>query len=49
VGSLGPDRQGGLTRVPTNTGQIIVFVVAVAAIVIVMFAAGWADDKGAVR
>lgn len=30
---------------PTNTGQIIVFVVAVAAIVIVMFAAGWADDK----
>ena len=42
---LGADRQGELTRVPRNTAQIIVFVVAVAAIVIVMFATGWADDK----
>ena len=28
-----------------HTGRIIVLLVAVAAIVVVMFATGWADDK----
>jgi hypothetical protein len=32
-------------HVPVNTARIIVFVVAVAAIVIVMFVTGLADDK----
>jgi putative effector of murein hydrolase LrgA (UPF0299 family) len=31
--------------VPANTARIIIFVVAVAATVIVMFVSGWADDK----
>ena len=32
-------------RVPASTARIIIFVVAVAAVVIVMFVTGWADDK----
>jgi hypothetical protein len=32
-------------RLPASTGRIIIFVVAVAAVVIVMFVTGWADDK----
>jgi hypothetical protein len=32
-------------RVPANAARIIIFVVAVAASVIVMFVTGWADDK----
>lgn len=32
-------------RVPANATRIIIFVVAVAPIVIVMFVTGWADDK----
>ena len=32
-------------RMPANTIRIVIFVVAVAAIVIVMFVTGWADDK----
>jgi hypothetical protein len=31
--------------VPANSVRIIIFVVAVAAVVIVMFVTGWADDK----
>ena len=30
---------------PANTIRVVIFVVAVAAIVIVMFVTGWADDK----
>jgi hypothetical protein len=32
-------------RMPANTIRIVIFVVTVAAIVIVMFVTGWADDK----
>ncbi len=32
-------------RMPANTIRVVIFVVAVAAIVIVMFVTGWADDK----
>jgi hypothetical protein len=32
-------------RVSANIARIIIFVVAVAAVVIVMFVMGWADDK----
>jgi hypothetical protein len=31
----------------SNTARIISFLVAVAAVVILMFVAGWADDKAA--
>jgi len=32
-------------HVPANTARIVIFVVAVAAIVVVMFVTGLADDK----
>jgi hypothetical protein len=32
-------------RVPSHTARIIIFVIAVAAVVILIFVLGWADDN----
>jgi hypothetical protein len=44
-GTLLTSLVGELMRLPTNTARVIIFAVAVAAIVVVMLVTGSADDK----